>query len=72
MGYNIEEELDLKLLDGTKQKEANDFKYLGSWVDPTEEDMRIRKGVAVTHKIHERRMRFAGHNTRQAGNRCQN
>ena len=33
MAYNIEEELQLKLLDGTKLKEVNDFKYLGSWVD---------------------------------------
>ena len=32
-------------------------------IDSTEEDMRIRKGVAVTHKIHERRVRFAGHKT---------
>ena len=67
MTYRLAEELELKLLNGTKQKEANDFKYLGSWVDSTEEDMRIRKGLVVTHKIHERRVRFAGHNTRQAG-----
>ena len=46
MAYNIEEELELKLLDGTKMKEVNDFKYLGSWVDSTEEDIRIRKGLA--------------------------
>ena len=45
MAYNIEEELELKLLDGTKLKEVNDFKYLGSWVDSTEEDIRIRKGL---------------------------
>ena len=28
MAYNIQEELELKLLDGTKLKEVNDFKYL--------------------------------------------
>ena len=33
-------------VDGTKLKEVNDFKYLGSWVDSTEEDIRIRKGLA--------------------------
>ena len=41
MAYNIEEEIELKLLDGTKLKEVNDFTYLGSWVDSTEEDVRI-------------------------------
>ena len=46
MAYNIEEERELKLLDGTKLKEMNDFKYLGSCVDSTEEDIRIRKGLA--------------------------
>ena len=32
MAYNIEEEIELKLLDGTKLKNVNDFKYIGSWV----------------------------------------
>ncbi|KAI0238472.1 hypothetical protein LSAT2_010771 [Lamellibrachia satsuma] len=27
-------------------KEVNDFKYPGSWVDSTEEDVPIRKGLA--------------------------
>ena len=45
MAYNIQEELQLKLFDGTKLKEVNDFKYPGSWVDSTEEDIRIRKGL---------------------------
>ena len=46
MAYNIEEELELKLLHGTKLNEVNDVKYLGSCVDSTEEDMRIRNGIA--------------------------
>ena len=45
MAYKIEE-LELKLLDGTKLKEVNDFKYLGSWVYSTEEDIRIGKDLA--------------------------
>ena len=28
--YNVEEELDLKLFDGSKLKKVNDFKYVGS------------------------------------------
>ena len=39
MARNIEDELDLKLLDGTKLKELNEFKYLGLLVDSIEEDL---------------------------------
>ena len=39
MAYSIEEEIDMKLLGGTKLKEMNDFKYQGSWVNSTEEEM---------------------------------
>ena len=51
MQYNIEEEIELIIADGTRIEQAivestgkQDFKYLGSWVDTTYEDMRIRKG----------------------------
>ena len=53
MYYNIEEEFEIAIADGTKIEQAivkstgkQDFKYLGSWVDTTYEDMRIRKGSA--------------------------
>ena len=52
MSYNIEEDIDLEISDGTKIKRAlteetkrQDFKYLGAWVDTTYQDIRIRKGV---------------------------
>ena len=53
VSYNIEEEISLEIADGTKIEQAivettgkQDFKYLGSWVDTTSEDMRIRIGSA--------------------------
>ena len=55
MAYNLEEELEQKLSDGTQLKEVNDFIYLGSWVDSTAEDILIRKGLAwaVANKMKE-------------------
>ena len=35
-----------KTFDGTKLMEVSDFKYLGSWVDSTEEDIRTRTCLA--------------------------
>ena len=53
MKYNIEEEIEIEIVNGTRIEQAivestgkQDFKYLGSWVDTTYEDMRIRKGAA--------------------------
>ena len=53
MAYNTDKEPELKLLDGTKLKKVNDFKYLGSWVDSTEEDTRIKRchAWAVANKM---------------------
>jgi len=56
MSYNIPEEFELKLGDGTvirralTEKKEQDFKYLGSWVDTSYKDLKIRKALAwVAH-----------------------
>ena len=52
MSYNIDEEFQLSLADGTKIKRAvtekgtQDFKYLGAWIDNTLQDVKVRKGQA--------------------------
>ena len=52
MTYNISEELQLALADGTKigraitEKGTQDFVYLGSWIDTTWQDIKVRKGQA--------------------------
>ncbi len=53
MSYNIAEDIEMKIADGTKIEQAivestgkQDFKYLGAWVDTTYQDIRIRKGQA--------------------------
>ena len=56
MAYNIDEEQELTLLDGTKLKEVNDFKYLGSWVVSTVEDIRIRRPCVGYRKQDEEDM----------------
>ena len=43
---NTPEHEPLKLIDGRELKEASDFKYLGSWVNSTEGDIKIRKAKA--------------------------
>ena len=45
--YNIDTEGSaLKTNDGTELENVEDFKYLGSWVDSTDKDIKIRKAQA--------------------------
>ena len=45
--YNIDTEgSTLKTNDGTELEKVEDFKYLGSWVDSTDKDIKIRKAQA--------------------------
>ena len=45
--YNIPPEPQhLTTSEGTDLKEVKDFKYLGSWVNSTEQDLKVRKALA--------------------------
>ena len=45
--YNISpEHQPLTTTGGTVLKEVEDFKYLGSWVNSTEKDLKVRKALA--------------------------
>jgi hypothetical protein len=46
MMYNIEDLQHLKTSSGAELKHVRDFKYLGSWVETTEKDIKIRKALA--------------------------
>ena len=52
MSYNIDEDFELSLHDGTSIKRSlteagvQDFVYLGAWIDNTWQDVRVRKGQA--------------------------
>ena len=46
MTYNIPEHAPLRTVSGDVLKEVVDFKYLGSWVESTEGDIKIRKALA--------------------------
>ena len=46
LAYNIEGNLSLRTDNGDDLERQDDFKYLGSWVDSTEKDVRIRKAQA--------------------------
>ena len=45
--YNVQpEHPPLTTAEGTALKEVSDFKYLGSWVNSTEQDLKVRKALA--------------------------
>ena len=45
--YNIQtDHTPLTTSGGDALKEVNDFKYLGSWVNSTEQDLKVRKALA--------------------------
>ena len=45
--YNVPpEHQPLTTAGGTVMKEVEDFKYLGSWVNSTEQDLKVRKALA--------------------------
>ena len=46
MTYNVPEHDSLRTRSGNALKEVEDFKYLGSWVNSTETDVKIRRAIA--------------------------
>ena len=44
--YNIEDPGTLITIEGTELEKKDDFKYLGSWIDSTEKDIKTRKAQA--------------------------
>lgn len=47
MTYNIHtDHPPIKTSDGNALREANDRKYLGSWISSTEKDLKVRKALA--------------------------
>ena len=47
IAYNLPaEHPPLRTVDGTVLREVNDFKYLGSWVNSTDRDVKVRKALA--------------------------
>jgi len=53
MKYNINDEVNIKALDGSEIERVDDFKYLGSWVDNSGKDVKKRKALAwnACHKL---------------------
>ena len=46
MVYNQPTRVEIHMVDGSCLEEVKDFKYLGSWVQSTEQDIKIRKVMA--------------------------
>ena len=46
LAYNTGGEINLKTTDGTTIEVVDDFKYLSSWVNSTEQDIKMRKALA--------------------------
>ena len=46
MAYNIKEDVTLVTKTGSHLEQVKDFQYLGSWVDESEKDFKIRKAIA--------------------------
>ena len=46
LAYNTPEPTTLKTRGGVELERKPDFKYLGSWVDDSEADVRVRKALA--------------------------
>ena len=46
MAFNQLHDIHIQTQDGTFLKEVQDFKYLGAWVQNTENDIKIRKAMA--------------------------
>ena len=45
MAYNIKEDVTLVTKTGSHLEQVKDFQYLGSWVDESEKDFKIRKAL---------------------------
>ena len=46
MAFNTEESITLRTNDDNQLDQVDDFQYLGSWVDNSEKDMKVRKALA--------------------------
>ena len=46
MAFNFSEPIEIKTIGGSKLKEVLNFKYLGGWMNSTENDFNIRKALA--------------------------
>ncbi|KAJ8337946.1 hypothetical protein SKAU_G00369120 [Synaphobranchus kaupii] len=46
IAYNTPDHLPVRTTGDTALREVSDFKYLGSWVNSTEQDLRVRKALA--------------------------
>ena len=46
MAYNTIEDVKLNTKDNNQLDQVDDFQYLGSWVDSTEKDFKVRKALA--------------------------
>ena len=46
MCYNQSQETTIRTNDGTELQEVKDFKYLGTWMESTEKDVKLRKAAA--------------------------
>jgi hypothetical protein len=46
MVYNQPTDVEIQTVDGSLLQEVKDFKYLGSWVGSTEQDIKVRKAMA--------------------------
>jgi len=53
MTYNIGDIVNIKAKDGSELERVDDFKYLGSWVDNSNKDIKTRKALAwnACHKL---------------------
>ena len=54
MAFNIHESIVLKTADGQTLQVEKDFKYLGSWINSSEKDIKVRKALAwnALHSMH--------------------
>ena len=54
MAFNTPESIVLKTADGQTLQVEKDFKYLGSWINSSEKDIKVRKALAwnALHSMH--------------------
>ena len=54
MAFNTPESIVLKTADGQSLQVEKDFKYLGSWINSSEKDIKVRKAQAwnALHSMH--------------------
>ena len=54
MAFNTHELIVLKTADGQTLQDEKDFKYIGSWINSSEKDIKVRKNLAwnALHSMH--------------------